>query len=274
MAASGFVFALCNAVLRGMASRQSAYQTLAMQYFATFLMFLPFMLHRGFAGCRPRNVAGVAARGALHWIGTTLFLIALAQITLAEVTAIGFTAPIFVMVGASLVLGERWRWERGLAALAGLGGVLLVMTPRLGDASGSAYSLLMVLATLIISVGYLMTKHLTHRDSPTTIVLWQCIVVFVCSVPMAIVHWKPAPVEVWIAATLAAGFNIAGQIGMAKAFAAADISASQPITYVNLLWACLLGWMFFDDPVYATTLAGGAIIVTATLWLARREASR
>jgi len=273
MAGSGVIFGLANAILRTMSLQQSAYQTLSMQYAATLLLCVPLVMRRGMAAYRSRNMRGVLVRGGLHWVGTTAWLVALPHITLAEVTAIGFTIPLFVMAGASVLLKEQLRWDRSAAALAGLCGVLVVVAPRLVGGGGS-YSLLMFLATLVYSYAYLLTKQLTSVDSPLTIVMWQSLVVAVCSVPLAIVHWQPATTQLWASAVLTAALVLAGQYGMAKSFAAADMSVSQPVTYLNLVWACLFGWLFFGDRVQQATLVGGAIIVVATIWLARREASR
>jgi drug/metabolite transporter (DMT)-like permease len=274
MAGSGLVFGLANAVLRTMALQQSAYQTLAMQYGATLVLCVPLVLHRGAAAFRPRNLRGVLLRGGLHWVGTIVWLIALAHVTLAEATAIGFTTPLFVMAGASVLLKERLRWDRTAAALVGLAGVLVVVAPRLaGGGSGGIYSLLMFLSTIVYSFAYLLTKRLTSFDSALTIVMWQSLVVAICSVPLAVVHWQPATTGLWISAVITAALVMVGQYGLAKSFAAADMSVSQPVTYLNLVWACLFGWIFFGDHVQQTTLAGGALIVVATIWLARREVS-
>lgn len=273
MAASGFVFGLANAILRTMALQQSPYQTLAMQYAVTLVLCVPLILHRGPAAFRPKNLRGVLLRGALHWVGTILWLIALAHITLAEVTAIGFTMPLFVMAGAALLLKERLRWDHGVAAIAGLAGVMVVLAPRLA-AGGSSYSLVMFMSTIVYSYAYIVTKRLTSVDSAMTIVMWQSLVVAVCSVPLAVMHWQPATTELWISAVIAAALVMAGQYGLAKSFAAAVLSVSQPVTYLNLVWACLFGWIFFGDHVQQATIIGGAIIVVATIWLARREASR
>src|SRR6478609_6307546 len=94
MAGSGVIFGLANAILRTMSLQQSAYQTLAMQYAATLLLCVPLVMRRGMAAYRSRNMRGVLVRGGLHWVGTTAWLVALPHITLAEVTAIGFTIPL------------------------------------------------------------------------------------------------------------------------------------------------------------------------------------
>ena len=59
---------------------------------------------------------------------------------------------------------------------------------------------------------------------------------------------------------------------MTRAFKTADISATQPVKFLELLWASLLGWALFGELPTAWTLAGGVVIAASTVWLARREA--
>lgn len=81
----------------------------------------------------------------------------------------------------------------------------------------------------------------------------------------------PSPSQ-WALVMLCGVFGSSGHYCMTRAFKAADISATQPVKFLDLLWASLLGWILFGDLPTAWTLAGGAIIATATIWLARREA--
>lgn len=130
MAVSGVLYCLSSATLRGMSMHLNPYQTSAMQYGATLLVMLAFIMRSGAAKCRPRDVPGLLLRGGMHWLATCIWPIALIHIALPKTIAIGFTVPLFIMAGGSLVLKERFRWERAVAALVGLCGVLVVMGPR------------------------------------------------------------------------------------------------------------------------------------------------
>ena len=77
----------------------------------------------------PRVGGAGFGRGALHALGTSLWFFALPHLALADTTAIGFTGPIFSMIGAAYLLGEKMRWDRWVAALVGFTGVLIVVGP-------------------------------------------------------------------------------------------------------------------------------------------------
>jgi drug/metabolite transporter (DMT)-like permease len=273
MAASGFLYCLLNAALKGMSLRMSPYQALAMVYGATLLVMLPTVLRSGAAHLRPRNLSGLAVRGAVHWLGMCLWMAAVSHITLAETTAINFTTPLFITLGAALLLKERFRWERGVAVMAGFLGVLAVVGPRL-ESGGGGYALMMLLASAVFASSFLLSKRLTRVESPWVIVAWQSLVVTLLSIPLAVMYWQSPTLAECIAAMVAAVFTVAGNYCLTRAFSVADISASQPAKFLDLVWASILGWLMFADQVAESTVAGGAIILVATIWVARREASR
>ena len=95
MAASGALYCLLNALLRGMSLRMSAYQILTLVYAATLVVMLPVVVRAGGHHFRPRQPGGLVLRGAVHWLGMCFWLVAVSGITLAETTAIGFTTPLF-----------------------------------------------------------------------------------------------------------------------------------------------------------------------------------
>ena len=233
---------------------------------------LPVVLRAGRAPWRPRSLPGLVVRGAVHWVGMCLWMLAVTHITLAETTAINFTTPLFVTLGAALLLKEKFRWERGVATIAGFFGVLAVVGPRLEGAGGS-HALMMLLASAVFAGSFLLSKRLTRVESPWVIVVWQSLVVTFFSIPLAAFHWQSPSSEAWIAAVVAAVFTVTGNYCLTRAFSVADISASQPAKFLDLVWASILGWLIFGDRVEATTVAGGMIILVATIWVARREAS-
>ena len=87
----------------------------------------------------------------------------LPHITLADTTAIGFTGPIFIMIGAAWGFGERMRWERWVAALIGLAGVLIVVAPKLAG-TGGVYTLVMLASSPVFAASFLITKGLTRYE--------------------------------------------------------------------------------------------------------------
>lgn len=268
---AGLTFAVLNAMMRGLALQLDPFQTQFLRYLFGLLVMLPLVWRAGLAAWRPRNIGGQFARGAVHSFGLALWFMAIPHITLADTTAIGFTGPIFIMIGAALVFGEKMRWERWLAALIGFAGVLIVVAPKL-SASGGGYSLLMLATAPVFAASFLITKGLTRYERPAVIVLWQSITVTAISLPLALVSWHAPTTAQWLAFLACGVLGSAGHYFLTRSFSVADISATQSVKFLDLVWASLLGWMLFADQPSQSTLLGGVVICGSTLWIARREA--
>jgi drug/metabolite transporter (DMT)-like permease len=209
-------------------------------------------------------------RGAAHTLGLLLWFAALPKIPLADMTAIGFTTPLFIMFGAFLFFKEPMRWERWAATVVGFGGVMIVVGPRLSG-EGQIYNLIMLASAPMFAASFLITKALTRYETNGVILLWQALTVTIFSLPLALLTWRaPTPVQ-W------AGFALCGLLGstahycLTRSFRVADISATQSVKFLDLVWAALLGWLVFADVPAQSTLIGGAVICASTLWIARRE---
>jgi drug/metabolite transporter (DMT)-like permease len=268
--ASGLLFCVLNALARVLTTQLEPMQAQFLRYFFGMLVLLPWVLRHGLAAFRPKRIGGQFLRGAVHTVGLILWFIALPKIPLADMTAIGFTGPIFIMIGAYLFLKEPMRWERWLATVLGFIGVLIVVAPKLSG-SGGTYHLVMFASAPIFAASFLLTKALTRTESAGVIVLWQAITVTLFSLPLALPVWQSVSAWQWL------GFAISGMLGtgghycLTRAYVAADISATQSLRFLDLIWSALLGFLIFADVPTTTTLAGGALICAATLWVAHRE---
>ena len=272
-AAAGLTFCVLNALMRALALGMDPFLAQFLRYLFGLLVLLPLVLRGGLATCRPKNVRGQFVRGGLHTLGLMLWFVALPKISLADMTAIGFTGPIFIMLGAWLAFREPMRWERWLAAAIGFSGVMIVVAPRMSG-SGGVYHLVMLASAPVFAASFLMTKALTRYESPRVIVLWQALTVAVLSLPLGMMHWQTPTLGQW------AGFAVCGLLGsgghylLTRSYMVADISATQSVKFLELVWAGLLGWILFSDSPSQSTLIGGAVISVSTLWIARRESRR
>jgi drug/metabolite transporter (DMT)-like permease len=269
-ASAGLLFSVLNALMRALALGIDPFQAQFLRYFCGLLVLLPIVLHRGFAAYRPHNIGGQFLRGGAHTLGLALWFAALPKIPLADMTAIGFTTPIFIMIGAWLAFKEPMRWERWLATLAGLAGVLIVVGPALSG-SGGVYHVVMLASAPVFAASFLITKALTRYETTGTILVWQSITVACLSLPLALLNWQSIGAWQWAAFMLTGVLGSAGHYCLTRSFTHADISATQSVKFLDLVWSAFLGFVLFTDVPTVSTLIGGSIICAGTVWLARRE---
>ena len=273
MVLGGLCFSLLNTLARVLSQQLDVYQAQFLRYLMGLAVMLPLVWHHGLQAYRPVNVAGQFWRGGVHTLGLILWFTALPRIPLADMTAIGFTGPIFIMIGAAWFLGEPMRADRWVAALIGFAGVLVVVLPKMTGAGGW-YNLVMLASSPVFAASFLITKALTRYEKPGVIVLWQALTVTVLSLPMALPHWQAPDAWQWL------GFAVTGVLGslghycLTRAFHTADISATQSLRFLDLVWASVMGWLVFGDVPSPSTWAGALVILLSTVWIARRESRR
>jgi drug/metabolite transporter (DMT)-like permease len=273
MAAGGFLFSILNTIVRSIAIQMDPFEVQFLRYLFGLLVMLPWVFKAGPRNYWPTDIKGQFWRGGVHTVGMVLWFIALPKIPLADMTAISFTGPIFIMIGASWFLGEPMRRDRWIAALIGFTGVVVVVAPKMSGAGGG-YHLVMLASAPLFAASFLITKALTRYEKATVIVFWQALTVSLFSLPLALLHWQNPSLWQWV------GFFIAGILGSVghycwtRAFHAADISSTQSLRFLDLVWTSALGWLIFSDIPSQSTWLGAIVILAATVWIARREGQR
>jgi drug/metabolite transporter (DMT)-like permease len=273
MVLGGILFTCLNTLARGLSMQLDVYETQFLRYLFGLLVMLPLVLRHGWQAYRPVNIVGQFWRGGVHTLGLVLWFTALPNIPLADMTAIGFTGPIFIMLGAAWFLGEPMHRDRWVAALIGFAGVLVVVLPKLSG-TGGWYNLIMLASSPVFAASFLITKALTRYEKAGVIVLWQALTVTVFSLPMALPHWQTPTLVQWGAFAMTGVLGTLGHYCLTRAFHTADISATQSLRFLDLVWASVAGWLVFGDVPSQWTWAGALVILGATVWIARREGRR
>jgi drug/metabolite transporter (DMT)-like permease len=269
--ATGVLFTALNVILRKLSQEMSPYMVQFLRYGIGLAVMVPWILASGFAAYRPNGLGGQLARGVVHTVGLATWYTALPHLPLADSTAISFTIPIFAMIGAAWFLGERMVPARWIAAIVGLAGVFILLAPNLGG-TGGIYNLVMLASQPLFAASLLITKLLTRRDRAEVIVVWQAITIALFTLPIALFDWRWPSLVQWGWFVVAAMLGNAGQYCSARSLMAAEVSATQSVRFLELIWAAGLGILIFGDPVSQWTIFGGLVILAATVWISRREA--
>ncbi len=274
MALCGLCFAAMNATTRVMTADLHAWQIQCLRYFFGGMVILPLMLRAGGpVVLRTKNLKLQIARCFVHTVGSGMWFITLAYVPLAEITAISFTAPIFLAIGAMLFFGEKARADRWIAITIGFAGVLIVLAPKLEHGIVANWASLILIAAAPVSAGsYLLAKRLMQYDTPETIVLWQSILVSLFTLPVALFFWRevtPTHLAIFV---FVGALGSLGHYALNRSLKAADVAATQPARFLELVWAAALGFLIWADVPPVWTFVGAMVIFGATTWIARREA--
>lgn len=269
MLASGLCFVGVTATVKAVAVGMPAAQSAFLRFALGLVFVLPVLrvLIRDWPGAR--DLWLFALRGALHTGAVICWFFSMTRIPLAEVTAMGYLTPVFTALGAALILGERLRLRRVAAIAAAIAGALIVLRPGIREVADGHIA--MVGTTLCFALSYLVAKPLTGRHSAAVVVAMLSITVTIGLAPVAAAVWAPVSLGQVAGMFLVASFATAGHYCMTRAFAAAPITVTQPVTALQLVWSVLIGSLFFDESVDMFVVAGGSVIVGAVVFIALRE---
>ncbi len=273
-AAAGIAFQLMNMVIRQLTLELPPLVVSWMRWTWGLALVLPLFLPAGLSVARTRQFPRHLLRSGFHVCAYTLWYLAIPLISLADAAAISFTGPIFTLIGAVLFLGERVAARRWIAVLIGFGGVMVVLGPKLSLGFSASLGLLLLLASVpLVSISNLTVKYLTRTDGTLTIIFWQNVLAAILFLPMALVTWvTPTPVQA-ASALLAAVLGTTGYWLITAAYRAADISATQPIVFLSIVWATGLDWIAFGRTPDLWTILGALVIVCGAAFASRAEAA-
>lgn len=211
------------------------------------------------------------ARGAMVAVSTHLGFYAIVEIPLATATVLFFSAPIWTTLFAPLVLGERVGPRRWAAVMVGFIGVLIVVQP------GSIALDWPVAAALgssaLFAAVLLMSRKVANSDGPWATYLSSVVVTVLLSLPVTVPIWHlPVSSYGWIMLGVVTLSSMMRNIADIQAYRRADASFLAPLSYLRLIIIAVGAYVWFDEAPGLMTWIGGAVIISAALYIARREA--
>lgn len=270
MLVTGANFVAVQALVKHVGDAVPAAQAAFLRYVLGLVFLAPLLGLLLRAKLDRRSLTLYSVRGLAHALGVICWFYAMTRIPIAEVTAMNYLNPVYVTIGAALVFGERLALRRLLAIGVAFAGVVVILRPGFRDVSDG--HLAMLFTALFFGASYLMAKRLSERDSATVVVAMLSISVTLTLAPFAAAVWVvPTPLQLfWL--FLVAVFATAGHYSMTRAFRAAPLTVTQPVTFLQLVWATLLGWLVFEEGVDNWVILGGGMIVGAVVFITWREA--
>ena len=269
MVLTGLFFVSVTGIVRHIGSSLPAMEMAFIRYAFCILLVVPALISL----CRnPPSIKLTrffAIRGFLHAFGVILWFYAMARIPIAEVTAIGYVAPIFVTLGAALFLGEKLHTRRIISIVIGFIGALVILRPGFQEINSG--QLAQLCAAPIFAASFLMAKRMTDNQGTGIIVATLTVFCTIALLPGAIYSWQtPSPHEIgWL--FLTAIMATCGHYTLTRAFKAAPITVTQPLSFLQLVWASILGVILFNEAIDIYVIVGGGIVVASVTYISHRE---
>ena len=269
MLLSGIMFIGVTGVVRYLGGEMHPIQAAFIRYAFGIVLVVPVILRVGLYELLSARICLHASRGLVHGIGVMLWFYAMSRLPIAEVTALGFTTPIFTAAGAMLILGERAKNYRVVGIVMGFIGALIVLRPGLRIIDFGAVA--MLIAAPLFACSLLMAKVATKTESSSVIVALLSVFCTLTLLPLALVYWRTPTMEEWLLLLLAAVFATAGHYFLTRAFQSAELSALQPFSFLQLVWATLLGLVVFSEQPDLWLWLGAGVIVFSATWIGLQE---
>jgi len=270
MVVTGLLFVGVTALVKYLGTDISAPQAAFIRYALGLVFLLPMIRPILRADLSAKQWGLFAARGLAHSIGVALWFFAMARIPIADVTAMNYLAPIYVTIGAALFLGERLALRRVLAVVVALIGALIILRPGFREIGSGHFA--MLAAAVVFGASYLLAKLLTDQTNAVIVVGMLSFWVTLGLAPMAAHVWVTPDLHTILVLFVVACLATAGHYTMTLAFRSAPLTVTQPVTFLQLVWAVSVGTLFFGEAVDIWVVIGGLVILGSVSFMTWREA--
>lgn len=269
MCAAALAFTVVDALVKWLSTR---YPTTELVFFRGLFAFIPILT----LVARSGGVSAVYThRPAAHMLRSTFAVVAMlasffafSHMPLADVIAIGFSAPLFVTGLSVLLLGEKVGIRRWSAVLVGFIGVLIMVRP--GSAIGwPAWAALV--AAMCIAGSAIVIRTMSDTERSVTIVFYNTLTIMSVGALMLPFAWvSPAPIH-WSALIALGVSGGIGQLCLTESYRSAPVSVVVPFNYSAILWATLFGFAIWGDVPDIPLIAGAVLVIGSVLYLLHRE---
>ena len=239
------------------------------RFFLGLVIILPYIIKKKDAVLKTTHLKQHFLRAILGLPAMLIYFSALVLLPIEKLTAISFVVPLIVTILAVFFLGEKIYIYRTLALILGFSGMLVIIRPGFVDISIGVYMVLF--SALLWSVNIIITKKISKDDSAITILAYQSIFMSLLSFFIVLFFWEMPSIKTFIYLILAAMCGTVLHLTLNHAFKLVDVSMTQPYSFLNLVFASIIGYFVFDEMPDLYTWIGALIIFTGVLIISYRE---
>ncbi|EIC28898.1 DMT family transporter [Methylomicrobium album] len=259
MAGALLSFSAMAVAVRELSANFGTFQLLAIRSLIGLLVISAILTRAGWAQVSFRNVRLHFGRNFVHFCGQFGWFYAIALIPLAAVFAIEFTVPLWTVVFAAFLLGERISATRGLAVVLGISGVLVILRPGWSVVHPAA--LVMLAGAFAYGLSHTLTKRLAGLDTPLCILFYMMLVQLPLGLVPAVFNWATRAAAHWPLLIVVGIAGLSAHYCMVRAFSLADASVVVPLDFLRLPLIALVGYALYSERVDEFLVLGAGLIL-------------
>lgn len=260
------------AILKGLVKDLPVFEVAFLRHLFGTMILLPLLLRPGANPFRTQRFSLHCLRAVLNIVAILAYFTAVSLVPLAQVTALGFTSPLFACLFAVMVLGEVLRRSRVIGLLLGLAGAVIILRPGFQEISPGA---MLALGSALFWAGAMTCiKSLSRTDSSVAVVFYAAVLQMPIAFVLTLFVWRtPTLTQLGLMVVIAIIGTLA-QLSITQAFREADSTVVLPMDFTKLIWASLLGYFLFGELPDIWAWVGGAVVFSGVLWVGYSEARR
>ncbi|MBC8158169.1 MAG: DMT family transporter [Alphaproteobacteria bacterium] len=267
MALTAFVLTVTAALMKAAGQTLPLAEIVCIRMTIGALAAVPGMLRGGWAGMATQRLGGHFVRAVLGIGAFTLYTYAITNMLLANAMALAFTTPLWMIIVARVVRGEKAGWPRAIATLIGFLGIVIIARP---DVEISLPAMAALTSAFLLSLAMLYVKSLSSTESPDKLAFYVQVFGAIFTAPVMLMNWQTPTGWEWTILLVAGVIGTFGLFGQAKAYSTGNPTAVAPVDFSRLPMAVLLGVLFFGELPDAVAFSGMAIVIGALLFISRR----
>ena len=197
-------------------------------------------------------------RSVSHLVAQYAWIFGLATIPMTEVFALEFTGPVWSVVIASLVLGEKINRFRVLTLVMGVIGVLVILRPGFRNPEPAMF--IVIFSALCFAMANVLTKKLVVNNSPLNIIFYVCTIQFLITLIPTLQVWVTPVAREWLWMAVMGVVSITAHYSFARAFSYADAMVVIPMDFLRLPLAAIVGWFLYAEGLDIFVMVGAVIM--------------
>ncbi|WP_270725099.1 DMT family transporter [Shimia sp. Alg240-R146] len=274
------LFSVMAALIKASADSVPPGEAVFFRSLFAMIVIVVWLMHRGDlqSGLKAHNKMGHVWRGVIGTTAMAMNFAALGMLPLPEVTAIGFTAPLLTVIFAAMFLGETVRAFRLSAVGIGMVGVMIVLWPRLTifqespEATVATLGVMLVLGSAVFrALAQIHIRQLVQTDQTSAIVFYFSLTATCLSLLTLPFGWVVPTWDVALMLIVAGLIGGVAQILLTSCYRFAPASVVAPFDYAAMLFALVIGYVWFDEVPTAAMLVGASIVIFAGILIIWRE---